>query len=353
MWTANTTGVTRSRMGQVRARLLHRLGDDADMRVESRTNRTVDVAAAARVHTRVMNVIELTDVTKAYDSHLVLDHLDLRVHAGEVFALLGPNGAGKTTAVEIMEGYRRPDSGRVDCLGFDPATGGARFRSRIGIVLQQTSSFERSTVRETVEMFAALFPRSMAAGEAIDLVGLGPQSDQVADTMSGGQRRRLDLACGLVGRPDLLFLDEPTTGLDPEARRGLWAVIRDLRDRGVTVVLTTHMLDEAEALADRVGVLIGGRIVDVAEPDRIGRRDTAAAVVRFVPRDDVAADALVGPGHESAIADGDAVAFTTARPSELVAHLVARHGELDRLTVTRPSLEDTYLDMVHHQEVAR
>ena len=327
--------------------------DVAPGAVDLTTHRMVDVLGTRLAHTRGMDIIELHDVTKAYDSRPVLDHLDLRIRAGEVFALLGPNGAGKTTTVEIMEGYRRADSGRVECLGFDPATGGAPFRSRIGIVLQQTTSFERSTVRETVEMFAALFPHSIAADEAIDLVGLTPQGDRIADTMSGGQRRRLDLACGLVGRPELLFLDEPTTGLDPEARRALWAVIRDLRDRGVTVVLTTHMLDEAEALADRVGVMIGGRIVDVAEPDRVGQRDRAAAVVRFVPpagrtpRDLIVGDDVPVDG------DSDAVSFTTDRPGELVARLVARHGELDGLTVSRPSLEDTYLDMVNRQEVAR
>jgi len=313
----------------------------------------VDVDAAVAVHTRTMSIIELNDVSKAYGTHQVLDRLDLEINAGEIFALLGPNGAGKTTAVEIMEGYRRPDSGSVTCFGFEPESGGARFRSLIGIVLQQTTSFERSTVRETVDMFGALFPRSMSTDDAIDLVDLGPQADQIADTMSGGQRRRLDLACGLVGRPELLFLDEPTTGLDPEARRDVWAVIRDLRDSGVTVVLTTHMLDEAEALADRVGVLIGGRIVDVAAPDRIGQRDRAAAVVRFDPPAGLDRRELdLVPGSES----DELTAVTTDRPAELVAELVARHGELAGLTITRPSLEDTYLDMVAHvthQEVAR
>jgi ABC-2 type transport system ATP-binding protein len=310
----------------------------------------VDVTAGVPVHTRRMSIIQLHDVSKAYGTDQVLDHLDLDIRAGEIFALLGPNGAGKTTAVEIMEGYRRPDSGSVTCLGFEPDDGGARFRSLIGIVLQQTTSFERSTVRETVDMFGALFPGSMSTDDAIELVDLGPQEDQIADTMSGGQRRRLDLACGLVGRPELLFLDEPTTGLDPEARRAVWAVIRDLRDSGVTVVLTTHMLDEAEALADRVGVLIDGRIVDVATPDRIGQRDRSASAVRFDPPPDLDTTSL------PVVSDGDAVVVTTEHPDRLVADLVARHGGLAGLTISRPSLEDVYLDMVAHvahQEVAR
>ncbi len=304
-------------------------------------------------HTRTMSIIELHDVSKSYGGDPVLDHLDLEVRAGEIFALLGPNGAGKTTAVEIIEGYRRPDSGRVRALGFDPVDGGSRFRSRIGIVLQQTTAFERSTVSETVQMFAALFPDPMTVATAIDQVGLRAQAHQIADTMSGGQRRRLDLACGLVGRPDLLFLDEPTTGLDPEARRRVWAVIRDLRDRGVTVLLTTHMLDEAEALADRVGVLVDGRIADLAEPDRIGRRDRAAANVRFVaPADwNLAGRFDHDLGGLSATVDGDAIVVSTERPSQLVAELVARHGELDSLTISRPSLEDVYLDMVTPKEV--
>ncbi len=315
-------------------------------------------AGIGLAHTRTMSIIELHDVSKSYGSDPVLDHLHLEVRAGEIFALLGPNGAGKTTAVEIVEGYRRPDSGRVRALGFDPAGGGSRFRSRIGIVLQQTTAFERSTVRETVEMFAALFPSPMNAMAAIHHVGLGAYADRIADTMSGGQRRRLDLACGLVGRPDLLFLDEPTTGLDPQARRSIWAVIRDLRDRGVTVLLTTHMLDEAEALADRVGVLIGGRLVDVAEPDRIGRRDRAAATVRFVAPADWDVDGRDAQldrerGGRAATVDGDVVVVSTERPSQLVAELVARHGELDSLTVSRPSLEDVYLDMVTPKEVTR
>ena len=289
----------------------------------------------------------MTGVSKCYGSQAVLDEIDLTIHAAEVFALLGPNGAGKTTAVEILEGYRRADSGRVSVLGFDPAAGGAELRSRIGIVLQQTTAFERSTVRETVEMFAGLFPNAMAVDDAIELVDLGDHSGRIADTMSGGQRRRLDVACGLVGRPDVLFLDEPTTGLDPEARRTMWRIIADLRDSGTTVVLTTHYLDEAEALADRIGILLDGRLLEVAEPARIGGRDAGVARVRFrMPVD--AAREFAGWDF-----DGATVSAETAEPARVVADLVARHGELADLTVTRPSLEDVYLDMIERSEVAR
>ncbi len=288
----------------------------------------------------------MTGVSKRYGSHDVLAELVLEIRAGEVFALLGPNGAGKTTAVEIMEGFRRADDGRVEVLGIDPATADGGFRSRIGIVLQQTTSFERSTVRETIGMFAALFPHPLPIDTAIDLVGLGDQADQIADTMSGGQRRRLDVACGLVGRPEVLFLDEPTTGLDPEARRSMWRIVADLRDAGTTVLLTTHYLDEAEALADRIGVLLGGRLLDVAEPDRIGGRDAAAARVRFTPPPAGGDDFADWEG------DGTDVWVDTPRPGQVVAELQARHGELAGLTVSRPSLEDVYLDMIKGAEVA-
>ncbi|MGI9594648.1 MAG: ABC transporter ATP-binding protein [Acidimicrobiales bacterium] len=291
-----------------------------------------------------MNVIHMEAVAKSYGGNQVLDGLDLEIGAGEVFALLGPNGAGKTTAVEILEGYRRADDGRVSVLGVDPADGGARFRSRIGIVLQQTTSFEKTTVAETVEMFAALFPDPLSPTEALSMVGLDDRPHHVADTLSGGQRRRLDVACGLVGRPELLFLDEPTTGLDPEARRAMWNIIAGLRAEGVTILLTTHYLDEAEVLANRIGILLDGRLQEVAEPSRVAGRHDALARVRFVPTDREAAD--IRAWHT----DGDAVWFETDRPAETVARLVARHGELQELTVTRPTLEDVYLDLIQQSQ---
>ncbi len=273
-------------------------------------------------------VISARSVGKSYDDRAVLSGLDLNITGGEIFALLGPNGAGKTTTVEILEGYRRADEGEVRVLGIDPSDGGSAFRSRIGIVLQHTTAFEQSTVAETVEMFAVLYPNPMAVADVIELVELTPQTDQLAVDMSGGQRRRLEVACGLVGRPEVLFLDEPTTGLDPEARRRMWEIIAAVRDQGTTVLLTTHYLDEAEALADRIGILLGGRLQEVADPTRIGGRSEALATVRFVP-----------PG-------GDAVVIDTEEPATLVAELVAEHGELPELTVTRPSLEDIYLELI-------
>ena len=291
-----------------------------------------------------MTAIRMEAVGKSYGENRVLDGLDLEIEAGEVFALLGPNGAGKTTAVEILEGYRRPDVGSVSVLGADPAGGDADLRSRIGIVLQQTTSFEKTTVLETAEMFAALFPDPLSPIEALSLVGLDDRLDHVADTLSGGQRRRLDVACGLVGRPELLFLDEPTTGLDPEARRAMWAIVGNLRDQGVTVLLTTHYLEEAEVLADRIGILLGGRLQEVAEPSRVGSRHTALARIRFVPADKTAADF---PAWDT---DGDAIWFETADPAEAIAHLVAQHGELPELTVTRPTLEDVYLNLIQRSQ---
>lgn len=287
-----------------------------------------------------MNVIRMEAVAKSYGENQVLDHLDLEIEAGEVFALLGPNGAGKTTAVEILEGYRRADSGAVSVFGVDPADADGDFRSRIGIVLQQTTSFERSTVYEIVEMFAALFPNPLSPREALAMVGMSDRHDHIVDTLSGGQRRRVDVACGLVGRPELLFLDEPTTGLDPEARRAMWDVIAGLGNHGATVLLTTHYLEEAEVLADRIGILLGGQLQEVAEPSRIGSRFDGLARVRFVPTDRAASD------FRAWDSDGDAVWFETAQPAETVAQLVAQYGELPELTVTRPTLEDAYLDLI-------
>ncbi len=285
------------------------------------------------------SVISARGVNKSYDGRPVLSGLDLDIEAGEIFALLGPNGAGKTTAVEILEGYRQADEGQVRVLGVDPIDGGVAFRRRIGIVLQHTTAFEKSTVAETVEMFAVLYPHPMSVADAVGLVDLTAQSDQLAVDMSGGQRRRLEVACGLVGRPEVLFLDEPTTGLDPEARRRMWEIIAAIKEQGTTVLLTTHYLDEAEALADRIGILLGGRLQEVAEPSRIGGRSQASATVRFTPPPGFA------PPPEVTV-DNGAVVISTDSPSTVVAGLTNRFGELAELTVTRPSLEDVYLDLV-------
>jgi ABC-2 type transport system ATP-binding protein len=273
--------------------------------------------------------IAVRGLRKAYGGRAAVDGLDLEVRRGEVFALLGPNGAGKTTTVEILEGYRRRDAGTVAVLGEDPGAAGAAWRARIGIVLQGTGEFDDLTVGEVVAHFARFYPDPDDPAEVIARVGLAEKVRARTHTLSGGQKRRLDVALGIVGRPELLFLDEPTTGFDPEARREFWELVRGLAGAGVTIVLTTHYLDEAEALAERVGVIVGGRLVAVDSPGRLGDRDAAAATVRWRTPD--------GARH----------AERSATPTALVADLAARFGgEVPGLTITRPTLEDVYLEMI-------
>jgi ABC-2 type transport system ATP-binding protein len=241
--------------------------------------------------------------------------------------LLGPNGAGKTTTVEILEGFRPRDRGTVAVLGHDPAHASRAWRARIGIVLQLTSTAPELTVLEIVRHFAAFYPRPRTPEETIDLVGLTAKARSRISKLSGGQTRRLDVALGIVGRPELLFLDEPTTGFDPEARRKFWELIAALREDGTTIVLTTHYLDEAEALADRIAVIAAGRIVASGDPRSLGGRLTAAARVGWDP-----------PGGRTIV--------ETITPTRLVAELAARFGgEIPGLTITRPTLEDIYLDL--------
>lgn len=281
------------------------------------------------VHDGHMNAISIRHLHKSYGGHPVLDDLMLDVGVGEVFALLGPNGAGKTTTVEILEGYRRAGSGRVEVLGTDPALGDHAFRRRLGIVPQETVAFERATVAETLSMFAALHDDPLGIDEALARVDLEVRRHQLVDTLSGGQRRRLDIGCGLIGRPELLFLDEPTTGLDPVARRAIWSTIAEQRDRGVTVLLTTHALDEAEFLADRIGVLLSGRLATVGDPASLGGRDRFPSLVRYRST------------------DGEMMSISTHTPAGVVADLAEEFGgEPPRLSVTKPSLEDVYLAMV-------
>src|SRR5436190_15375730 len=225
--------------------------------------------------------VMVRDLRKSYRDVAAVRGIDLEINRGEVFALLGPNGAGKTTTVEILEGFRRRDHGTVDVLGEDPPRAGRAWRARIGIVLQLASAGPEVTVLEIVRHFAAFYPASRRAEEAIDLVGLTGKAQSRIGQLSGGQTRRLDVALGIVGRPRLLFLDEPTTGFDPEARRQFWSLIRSLRELGTTMLLTTHYLDEAEALADRVGVIAQGRLVEVAVPASLGGRENAPAVVSW------------------------------------------------------------------------
>jgi ABC-2 type transport system ATP-binding protein len=271
--------------------------------------------------------ISVRGLVKRYGAGAAVDGLDLDIRRGEIFALLGPNGAGKTTTVEICEGYRDRDAGEVRVLGEDPAHAPRRWKARLGIVLQSGAGDSQLTCRELLRARASYFPDPRDPDEVLALVGLTEKAGARGRTLSGGQRRRLDVALGIVGRPELLFLDEPTTGFDPEARRQFWALIRSLRDLGTTMLLTTHYLDEAEALADRVGVLARGRLVDVAVPTELGGRASAPAVVSWTE-------------------DGVRRTAETQTPTAFVQELAGRFpGEVPDLNVHRPTLEDVYLRM--------
>jgi ABC-2 type transport system ATP-binding protein len=292
--------------------------------------------------------IRVTGLRKRYGDVEALRGVDFEVAAGECFALLGPNGAGKTTCVEILEGYRDPTAGSVEVLGFDPATGDPAFQERIGIVLQQAGLDRDLTVEETVAFYAGVYPRPRAVGEVIERVGLAEKRRARVKTLSGGQQRRLDLALGLVGDPDLLFLDEPTTGFDPSARRRSWELISGLRSLGKTILLTTHYMDEAQHLADRVAVIVEGRIVAEGPPESIGGREAGEAVVSFrLPAGAALAD--LPPGLPEPVVDDGVVSVRSAQPTSLLHTLtgwaLARGGELPALSVTRPSLEDVYLKL--------
>ena len=281
-----------------------------------------------------MTAIEVRGLTKSYGGVEAVRGIDFEVGAGEVFGLLGPNGAGKTTTVEILEGYRKRDAGEVRVLGFDPGRAERSFRERIGVVLQQSELWPGLTPREIHRIFAGYYERPRDVDEVIALVGLAEKADDPVKTLSGGQKRRLDLGIALVGDPDLVFLDEPTTGFDPAARRNAWELVRSLRELGKTVLLTTHYLDEAQQLADRVAVLRAGEIVRIGRPSDLTGA-SAKAEIRYPE-----ADRLVTVETDE----------PTRVLNELTTAALAAGRELEGLEVRRPTLEDVYLELLAEDE---
>ncbi|MFF4906770.1 ABC transporter ATP-binding protein [Streptomyces sp. NPDC001260] len=277
--------------------------------------------------------VDVRGLRKRYGDVTAVDGIDLGIRRGEVFGLLGPNGAGKSTTVEILQGNRGRDAGEVSVLGSDPATGTRAWRSRVGIVWQDESAPAELTVHETVRHFARYYPRPRDPEEVIGLVGLEAKADSRIKALSGGQRRRLDVALGVIGDPELLLLDEPTTGFDPAARRKFWDLIRLLADEGTTILLTTHYLEEAEALADRLAVVARGRVVAEGEPAALRERYGTGATVEWTE------------------ADGTARRERTDTPTRTVAELMRRFdGEIPGLMVTRPTLEDVYLRLTGQED---
>jgi ABC-2 type transport system ATP-binding protein len=281
-----------------------------------------------------VTVVAVRDLRKRYGEFEALKGIDFELRAGEVFGLLGPNGAGKTTTIEILEGYRPRDGGVVEVLGADPASAGLEWRSRIGVVLQSSAMYENLTVVESLTQFAGYYPRPRPLEDVVRLIGLEEKRDERVRRLSGGQRRRLDLGLALIGDPELIFLDEPTTGFDPGARRRAWETIRSLRDLGKTILLTTHYLDEVEQLADRVAVLREGRIVASGTPQELTGA-TPATEIRYRE-------------------DGREVVVSTEEPTrvlhELTAAALARGEELHGLQVRRPSLEEVYLSLTQEED---
>jgi ABC-2 type transport system ATP-binding protein len=295
-------------------------------------------------------VIEVRGLRKSYDGVEAVAGIDLDVRAGEVFAFLGPNGAGKTTTVEILEGYRRRTAGEVSVLGADPAQAGRDWRARIGVVLQESQPEDELTAEECLALYAGYYPRPRPVDQTLGLVGLADHRTSRCGRMSGGQRRRLDVALALIGDPELIFLDEPTTGFDPAARKSAWEVIAGLRDLGKTIFLTTHYMEEAEYLADRIAVLAAGRIVAEGPAATLGGRDTEASVVSFTLPPGLSA-AELPPLVAAAVTDdpGQKVTARTVSPLPLLGALAgwaqARGLDLPDLQVHRPTLEDVYLQL--------
>ena len=282
----------------------------------------------------VAPAISVTGLHKSYGAYEAVRGIDFEIETGEVFGLLGPNGAGKTTTVEILEGYRTRDGGQVSVLGQDPAHAGPDWRQRIGVVLQSGALYPNLTVTEHLELFAGYYERSRDVGQVIEVVGLADKHEARVRTLSGGQQRRLDLGLGLIGDPDVLFLDEPTTGFDPAARRAAWDVIRSLRTLGKTILLTTHYLDEAEQLSDRVAVLREGAIVAIGRPEELSGA-APATEIRYRR-------------------NGEEILVSTHEPTrvlhELTAEALAQGHELEALSVRRPTLEEVYLALTEETQ---
>jgi ABC-2 type transport system ATP-binding protein len=294
----------------------------------------------------VPGAIEVVDLHKSYGDVDAVRGISFTVDPGEIVAVLGPNGAGKTTTIEMLEGFRPPTAGSVRVLDTDPASGGSAFRARIGIVLQECGIDPYLTVVEVLRMHASYYPHPRDVDETVELVGLTEKRDARVKTLSGGQQRRLDVGLGIVGDPELLFLDEPTTGFDPSARRQAWDVVQRLRGLGKTVLLTTHYMEEAQALADRLVVIAAGRIIAEGTPDAIGGRAEARSTIRFPWPTTRPLDELPTPAER----DGATAVIRTGSVAATLQTLLAwapdRGVDLDALTVTRPSLEDVYLDLV-------
>lgn len=276
-------------------------------------------------------VVSVRELRKSYGNFAALDGVSFDIHRGETFALLGPNGAGKSTTIEILEGYRDRTGGEASVLGIDPTRGDLAWKARLGMVLQSTGESGNVTVTEQLTHFAGFYPNPRPVAEVIAAVGLEGKAKTLIRKLSGGQRRRVDVALGIIGRPELLFLDEPTTGFDPEARRHFWDLINLLKSEGTTILLTTHYLDEAAQLSDRAGIIAGGKLEDIGTIDELGGAEARVPIVRW--RDN-------GVQHET----------RTPTPGAVVADLMRAGGEPDDLRVIRPSLEDIYLELVARYE---
>jgi ABC-2 type transport system ATP-binding protein len=306
-----------------------------------------------------MPAIDVCELHKHYGDNLAVDGVSFNVAEGEVYALLGHNGAGKSTAVEILEGHRTRSSGSVSVLGFDPAKAQREFRDRIGVVLQTSGVENEFTVREVVDLYASAYRRRRTLDEVVELAGLEEKVDARVGSLSGGQRRRVDLALGIIGRPDVLFLDEPTTGFDPAARRKSWDLIEALGDDGVTVLLTTHYLDEAEHLADRVGMLASGKMIAEGTPAELIEKISGTVVSFMLPHSIETADAIstFGPvlGGDVRLS-GRLVETTVDRATEVVHRVtgwaIDNGVELESLRVSRASLEDVFLQMTEQSKKA-